>query len=115
MDKIDRNPESCLYVSEDVIAKVISDAAESVEGVVSVSGSPANPLRLILARKNHGKMKIKLDGDVLSVAVAVTLDSHAAALETAERVQESIKSEVQNVLGITVAKVNVTVSDIICS
>lgn len=115
MEKNNRNPESCLYVSEDVIAKVITDAAVSVGGVVSISGSPANPLRLLFDKRNHGKLKMKLDGDVLSVAVAVTLDSQAEALETAERVQESIKSAVQNILGITVARVNVNISDIVCA
>jgi uncharacterized alkaline shock family protein YloU len=101
-----------LYVSEDVIAGVITEAAESVDGVHSIAGSAHCPLRLILAKKNHGKLKIRLDGDVLSVAAAVVLRSGAPALETAERVQESIKSAVQNVLGITVARVNVTVADI---
>jgi uncharacterized alkaline shock family protein YloU len=113
MDKTNQNPESCLYVSEDVIAKVIANAAASVDGVVSITGSRANPLRLLLDKRNHGKMKIKLEGDVLSVAVSIVLKSNAAGLETAERVQESIKSAVQNILGITVAKVNVNISDIV--
>ena len=57
-------------------------------------------------------MKFRLDGDVLSVAVGIVLEQDASAVETSEKVQESIKEQVQNVLGLTVAKVNVNVLDI---
>lgn len=112
MDKVYKNTDCCLYVSEDVIAKVITNAAESVRGVAGIAKSPKNPLRLLLAKENYGKMNIRLDGDVLSVSVGIILDSEAHAVETAEKVQESIKSGVQNILGLTVARVNVNVLDI---
>lgn len=112
MDNVKKNTDSSLYVSEDAISKIISNAAASVDGVVGIASSPKNPLRLLFAKENYGKMRIKLDGDVLSVAVGIILDSDASAVETAEKVQESIKDSVQNVLGITVARVNVNVLDI---
>lgn len=112
MDNVKKNTDSSLYVSEDAISKIISNAAAGVDGVVGIASSPKNPLRLLFAKENYGKMHIKLDGDVLNVAVSVILDSDASAVETAEKVQEAIKDQVQNVLGLTVARVNVNVLDI---
>lgn len=110
--KTPKTIDGCLYVSEDVIAKVITRAAEGVEGVRGIARSAKNPLRLLFAKENHGKMKIRLDGDVLSVGVGVILESGASAVECAENVQQSIKDQVQNVLGLTVARVNVNILDI---
>ncbi len=112
MDKNIRSSEARLYVSEDVISKVIAEAAESVDGVVSIAGAPASLFRLLFAKSNYGKIRIRFEGGVLSVAVGIVAASDAAAIETAERVQESIKESVQNILGITVARVDVTVCDI---
>lgn len=113
MEKINKDPESRLYVSEEAIAKVIADAAEAVEGVAGITSDLADKLKKRFLKKDGGKIKISFDGDVLSVSAAITLEPQSAALETAERVQESIRSAVQNILGITVARVDVTVSDII--
>ena len=111
-DTVNKTIDGCLYVSEDVIAKVITRAAEGVDGVRGIARSAKNPLRLLFAKENHGKMKIRLDGDVLSVAVGVILDQGASAVECAENVQQSIKDQVQNVLGLTVARVNVNILDV---
>lgn len=109
MDKenISKSINGCLYVSEDVIAKVVARAAESVDGVVSIAGS-----KRLFAKEDHGKMKLRLDGDVLSVAVGLVLEGEAAAVEVSEKVQAAIKEQVQNVLGLTVARVNVNVLDV---
>jgi uncharacterized alkaline shock family protein YloU len=112
MDNVDKNTVGSLYVSEDVIAKVIREAAESVSGVACIAGSRFNPVKWLFNKSNYGKMTIRLDGDVLSVAVGIILDGEASAMETAEKIQQSIKSSVQNILGITVARVNVRICDI---
>ena len=91
---------------------MITKAAETVDGVAGIARSPKNPLRLLFAKENYGKMKIRLEGDVLSVAVGVILKPGSSAVECAENVQASIKDQVQNVLGLTVARVNVNVLDI---
>lgn len=115
MDKeiISKSIDGCLYVSEDVIAGVIAKAAEGVDGVAGIAGSAHNPLRLLLAKRNHGRIRFKLDGDVLSVAVGLVLEKDAAAVEAAEKVQAAIKDQVQNVLGLTVARVNVNLLDVV--
>lgn len=113
MEQIKKSTDSSLYVSEDAIAKIITNAAESVNGVASIARSAKNPVRLLFAKENYGKMRIRLDGDVLNVAVGIVLESDASAVETSEKVQESIKDSVQNLLGLTVAKVNVNVLDIV--
>ena len=111
-DKISKSIDGSLYVSEDVIAKVITKAVSGIDGVAGIASSAHNPLRLLFAKENHGKIKFRLDGDVLSVAVGIVLRENVSAKEAAEKVQEAIKEQVQNVLGITVARVNVNVLDV---
>ncbi len=63
-------------------------------------------------RQPRGVIKIKLNGDVLFVSIAIVLKEGASAVETAERVQSTIKSAVQNTLGMAVARVDVKIVDI---
>ncbi|MGN0632673.1 MAG: Asp23/Gls24 family envelope stress response protein [Oscillospiraceae bacterium] len=110
MEKMRQYTESRFYVSDEAVAKVIIDAVESVNGVYSVSKSLAFPIKKLQCKK-HSRIAVKFDGDVLSISVCVTLYSDAPALETSEKIQESVKSAVQNTLGMTVSKVNVSVCD----
>lgn len=111
-EKISKSIDGCLYVSEDAIAKVVAKAAESVDGVVGIAGSAHDPIKRLFAKEVCGKMKLRLDGDVLFVAVGLVLNSESAAAEVSEKVQAAIKEQVQNVLGLTVARVNVNVLDV---
>lgn len=112
MNKIENNTESCLYMSDEVITKTVSRAACSVSGVAAIAKAPADPIKLLAGKTNCGKIKIKLNGDVLFVSIAVVLKEGVSAVETAERVQSTIKSAVQNTLGMAVARVDVKIVDI---
>ena len=97
-------------MSDEVITKTVSRAACSVSGVAAIAKAPADPIKLLAGKTNCGKIKIKLN--VLFVSIAVVLKEGASAVETAERVQSTIKSAVQNTLGMAVARVDVKIVDI---
>lgn len=111
MSQIEKNVSKSLRVSQDVIAHIISNAVSEIEGVNAIAPSPKTPAQYLLKEENYGYIKIGLVDDVLSVSVGIILNSGAKAIQTAETVQDKIKSAVQGMLGLTVAKVNVKICD----
>ncbi|MBR6045804.1 MAG: Asp23/Gls24 family envelope stress response protein [Ruminococcus sp.] len=111
MSQFDSNINKSLRVSQDVVIDIIANAAMEVDGVYAVASAKKKPKNLILKDKNTRDIKIELAGDVLAVTVGVILERDAKAVITAENVQNKIKSTVQNMLNLTVAKVNVNIRD----
>jgi uncharacterized alkaline shock family protein YloU len=109
MTEVSKNVEKSLHISQDVIAQIITNVFSEVEGVYSVAPVKKTPRQIWLKQENFGNIKIGLVDDVLSVSVGIILENGARAVSVSEEIQEKIKSAVQNMLGLTVAKVNVTV------
>ena len=84
-----------------------------VDGVAAIAKRKKNPTRLITNSKNTRAIKIELAGDVLAVTMGVILKRGAKAVSTAENVQDKVKSTVQNMLNLTVTKVNVNVVNVL--
>ena len=112
MSQSEKNVNGSLHVSEDVIVEIIANAALEVDGVHAIARRKKNPTRLITNNKNTRAIKIELAGDVLAISVGIILDNGAKAVVTAENVQEKVKSTVQNMLNLTVTKVNVNIVNV---
>ncbi len=106
MDKIIRRPSGNLKISNDVIVKIAELAALEISGVTFETKTPDSPL-------SASPVKIKLSGDSIAVDVRITVAQGSKAVCTAEAVQKSVKSAVQNMTGIAVSKVNVKIAGII--
>lgn len=113
MSQVDTKINRSLRVSEEVIIEMIANSALEVDGVAAIARRKKNPARLITNNKNTRAVKIELAGDVLAVSLGIILKSGAKAVSTAENVQDKVKSTVQNMLNLTVAKVNVNVVNVI--
>ena len=109
MSRVEKNLSKTLHVSQNVIADIISNAVKEVDGVLRIAPAKKTPAQLLLNVENYGSIKIGLVDDVLSVSVGIILKNGAKAIQTAENVQNKIKSSVQGMLGLTVAKVNVKI------
>ena len=113
MSQVEKSINKSLRVSEDVIIEIIANAALEVDGVAAIAKRKKNPTRLITNSKHTRAIKIELAGDVLAVSLGVILKSGAKAVSTAELIQDKVKSTVQNMLNLTVAKVNVNVVNVL--
>lgn len=102
---------SSLKVSDEVIAEIISNAAMEVDGVAAVAKAKKNPIKTVMKDKRKLDIRTELAGDVLEIYVGIIIKSDAKAVATAEAVQNKIKSSVQNMLNLTVTKVNVNITD----
>lgn len=111
MSQNDNTINGSLRVSEDVIADIIANAAMEVDGVAAVADAKKSPVSVFKKNKPTKSIKIALAGDVLDISIGIILKNGAKAVATAESVQNKIKSSVQNMLNLTVTKVNVTICD----
>lgn len=111
MSQFNTTINKSLHVSEEVVTDIIANAASEVEGVASIAPARKNPAKLIIKEKNTKDIRIELAGDVLAVSIGIIIKSNAKAVSTAEEVQNKVKSNVQNMLNLTVTKVNVNIRD----
>ena len=105
MNDVSKKVEKSLHISQDVIAQIVNE----IEGVYGIAPVMKTPRQLWFRQENFGNIRIGLVDDVLSVSIGIILCRGAKAVSVAEEIQDKVKSAVQNMLGLTVAKVNVTI------
>ena len=101
-----------LHINQDVIARIIINCIEEIDGVHSVAPVMKTARQIWFRQENFGNIRIGLSGDVLTVSVGIILEEGAKAVTVAEEIQNKVKESVQTMLGLTVAKVNVNVCGI---
>lgn len=106
MEVVQENVNSRLKISDDVIITVTRLAALDVKGVAGLSGE-INTLSRI---KKNGPVHVSMIEDVAAIDVEIKVKGGEKACTVAEGVQKAVKENVQNMTGITVARVNVTIS-----
>jgi uncharacterized alkaline shock family protein YloU len=109
--KMDGNIKSVntgLEISEDVIITAAKLAALDVKGVAGLNGE----VNCLSKLSGNGPIKITYMGDVIAADVRILVESSERACVVAENVQKAVKENIQNMLGVTVARVNVTVDGI---
>ncbi len=117
-----------LRISEEVILTIAKLAISDIKGVeeivpVNDFGVTNKSLQKLaskdwgIARKLFGKrnnlIKVKLLGDVVEITLAVIIKQGYKVAMVAESIQNSVKSSVQSMTGITVSRVNVVISGIL--
>lgn len=106
MDEVKKPAASKLKISEDVIITVAKLAALDVKGVAALGGEITKISKLT----NKGPITVSLIGDVAALDVKIKVKGSEKAAAVAQEVQSAVKENVQNMTGVTVARVNVTVS-----
>ncbi|MBO4493932.1 MAG: Asp23/Gls24 family envelope stress response protein [Ruminococcus sp.] len=111
MEVEEMKPEvaSRLKISEDVIIAVARLAALDVKGVASLGSEIGKMSKL---RKN-GPIKVSMMGDVAAIDMKIVIKSGEKACNVALDVQNAVKENIQNMTGVPVARVNVTVSGVV--
>ena len=111
MEVEEMKPEvsSRLKISEDVLIAIAKLAAQDVKGVAGLGGEGGKMSKL---RKN-GPIKISMMGDVAAIDMKIVIKSGEKACNVAQEVQTVVKENVQNMTGVPVARVNVTVSGVV--
>ena len=100
-------------IADEVVAIIAGLATTEVEGVASMAGNITNEIVSKLGMKNLSKgiMVEVMDGEV-KVDVAINIDYGFSIPEVSAKVQDRIKSTIENMTGLNVAVVNVRISSV---
>lgn len=119
MDKKTNRTGASLRISNDVLTKIAEVAATEIRGVASEGEhlvvSDKNIAQITGKIMTPSPVKAVLKNDAVEVTVNIVVLQGFKAENVAQSVQESVKSAIQNMSGISVSKVNVKIADIMLS
>lgn len=102
-----------LKVSENVIATIARLATTEVVGVEGLVNSSSSLKHVILKQTENDAIKIRLTGDVVEISINVLVKFGHKVVAIAEQIQNNVKSSVQSMTGVTVARVNVYIAGVV--
>ena len=102
-----------VQIADEVVAIIAGLAATEVEGVDSMSGNITNELVGKLGMKNLSKgVKVTVLEGVVTVDLNLNIEYGRNILETSKKVQEKVKSSIENMTGLEVADVNIHIASV---
>ncbi len=113
MERSENFQTGTLKVSENVIFTIAKNATLEIKGVDSLA--PVAPIlknAFIKSEKNNA-IKIRLTGDVVEISISINVKMGNKVTVVAEEIQNNVKSSVQTMTGVAVARVNVTIAGIV--
>lgn len=100
-------------IADEVVGIIAALAATEVEGVASMAGNITNELISRLGMKNLSKgVKVDVLEGVVTVSLALNMKYNYSIMDVSAKVQEKVKSTVENMTGLEVADVNVKVAGV---
>ena len=100
-----------LQISTEVIAKIARCAALEVEGVAEVScGTQNKKLKDLLEASIQPPVAVEMRDGTAELTLHLIMASGARIPAVAEKVQDNVKSAVQNMTSVTVSRVNLVIA-----
>ncbi|MCM1282473.1 MAG: Asp23/Gls24 family envelope stress response protein [Muribaculaceae bacterium] len=100
-------------VADEVVAIIAGLAATEAEGVSSMAGNITNEIVSRLGMKNLSKgIMVEVLEDEVKVDVAINIAYGFSIPEVSTKVQDRVKSAIENMTGLTVATVNVRIASV---
>ena len=100
-----------LQISTEVIAKIARCAALEVEGVAEVScGTQNKKLKDLMEASIQPPVAVEMRDGTAELTLHLIMASGARIPAVAEKVQENVKSAVQNMTSVTVSRVNLVIA-----
>ncbi len=97
-------------IADEVVAVIAGLAATEVDGVASTVGNATKELVNKLGRKSFSKgVKVDVLDGIVTVSLAMNMKFGYSIKEVTEKVQEKVKSAIENMTGLEVADVNIRV------
>ena len=100
-------------IADEVVAIIAGLASTEVERVSSMAGNITNELVSKLGMKNLSKgIRVDVSGGVARIDVALNIAYGYAIMDVSQKVQEKVKSAIENMTGLEVAGVNVRIASV---
>ena len=121
MEKLDRAThvlqedaeKGTVQIADEVVAIIAGMAATEVKGVASMAGNIKNELVAKMGMKSLSKgVKVSVENGVVKVDLTLNIDYGYSVPKTSEKVQERVKSAIENMTGLTVSDVNIRIASV---
>ena len=100
-------------IADEVVAIIAGLAAMEVEGVASMAGNATRGLISKLGMKSLSKgVKVDVLDGIVTVSLALNLNYGYSIKEITSKVQEKVKTAIENMTGLEVADVNIRVAGV---
>ena len=102
-----------VQIADEVVAIIAGLAATEVEGVASMAGNITNELVGKLGVKNLSKgVKVLVTDRSVDVDLALNIDYGYSIMKVSEKVQDRVKSAIENMTGLEVDMVNIRIVNV---
>lgn len=102
-----------VQIADEVVAIIAGLAAMEVEGVSSMAGNITSELIGRLGMKNLSKgVKVLVTDRTVDVDLALNIDYGYSIMKVSEKVQDKVKSAIENMTGLEVAMVNIRIASV---
>ena len=109
----EENSTGVVKIADDVVAMIASLAATEVEGVSALSGHITYSDVPRLSRKNLAKaVRIAVEDGVVKASLSVYLKYGYSIPKTCTLVQDKVKSAIENMTGLTVSDVDISIAGV---
>ena len=100
-------------IADEVVAIIAGLAATEVDGVDSMAGNITNELVGRLGMKNLSKgVKVDVTEEHVSVDISLNIKYGYNIPDVSEKVQDKVKSAIENMTGLTVLDVNIRIAGV---
>ena len=102
-----------VQIADEVVAIIAGLAATEVDGVDSMAGNITNELVGKLGMKNLSKgVKVDVLEGVVTVSLALNLKYNYSIMDVTAKVQDRVKTAIENMTGLEVADINIRVAGV---
>lgn len=102
-----------VQIADEVVAIIAGLAATEVEGVSSMGGNITYDLVGKMGMKSLSRgVKVTVLEGVVTVELALNMEYGKNILDTSKKVQEKVKTSIENMTGLEVADVNIRIASV---
>ncbi len=108
------HPHGIIRITGGAIATIVRKAACSVEGVTRITGNSIvdNIAEFVGSKKIQDRsIQVQIKDSSVAIELAINICYGVSLPEIAANVQKNVSSEIQNLTGLTVERVNVTIRE----
>ena len=110
---VDKKGIGEVKIASDVVATIAALAASEVDGVASMAGNITNEIIGKLGMKNASKgVKVMMEEGSVRVDMNLNMKYGYSIPEVGEKVQDRVKSAIENMTGLSVLEVNIKIAGV---